>query len=333
MKCVTDLEFNMQIQPVFDLSHLKYIERDCLDVILNFWRDKETNRFDIGTYWMQRNRKYLGERYDSRQGAYDWDQQMRLKEYGAQQICTQEYRHWRETGIAFTFPEYRQMHPNKTFAVEKPNCRYGDCFLGDITTGPFCAFGLSCPDIKLLKSNYGQNEYRATDITERNLYELFYEIEEQKPFETENASFSTHKLGACKLDNGKLFDYKPTESVSIDLKKFNQPLIPMEQIQIIYLPVTDAKTLSTNTKFENFFNVAFIGRQYTHLIESGFQNIFAENAVILFETAQLSVQRKEEIATFLKKIRDIADQMNLKSMNNFHINLPLHVVKFQKLSN
>lgn len=330
MKCVTDLEFNMQMQPVFELSHLKYIERDCLDAIFNFWREKKANAFDINAYWMQRNRQLLRERYDARQGAYDWDHQMRLKEYGGQQICTQEYRHWRETGVAFTFPEYRQTHSNKTLAVQTPGGRYGNSFLGDIQVGPFCAFGLSCSDSAMLKSNYGQNEYRATDITERNLYGLIYEIEQHKPLEMQNETFNAHKLGMSRLDNGKLFDYKPTESDSSDFKKFNEPLMPTEQIQILYLPVDDAKAMNAGGKFQNFFDVAFVGRSYFQLIEKGFEKVCVDNALVLFETAQLSVQRKGEIAEFLKKIRDLADEMSLKPISKFNVNLPLPVAKFQK---
>lgn len=332
LKCITDLEYGQEMQSIFNVSQLKYVERDCLEILFNFWRDKRENYFDISAHWMHRLRQHLGERYDTRIGAFDWDLQMKLKEFGATQICAQEYKHWRESGVAFTFPEYKQSNPNKTLAIQvqsknvNSNRRY-DGYIGDIQIGPFATFGLACDDMAMLRSNHGQNEFRSTDITERNLFELFYEIENRKPFQSNE--YNVHKLGASILDMGKSFDYSPTESSVIHLKQFNSKLLNTDDVTIIYLSGNDIQNIIDGKTFKNYFNIIFVGRNYFPLLKPELATVIAKNALILFETAQYSVQRKEEIGAFLKKIRNFAKEMNLTSVTNFHINVPLAIAKFR----
>lgn len=328
IKCITDLTFNEQMQSQIDFSQLKYVERDMLECVLKFWRDTDRNHFDIGQCWLERNRQLLNYRFDSRHGAYDWDHQMRLKDNGAHQICAQEYGHWRETGIAFTFPEYRQSHTNRTFAIQLPvDQRQSHRYIGDMTIGPFCTFGLMCNDQQLLRSNYGQNEYRTTDITERNLFELFHEIHEQKPFESN--LFALHKLGKIKIDTGKILDSETMMDIqTADLKQFNRPLISTPNIRITFLSITDVQTLIDGQKFQKYFDIVFVGRNYFPMLKTEFSQIFKPAALILFETAQLSVQRKPEIGEFLQKIRNLSKEMHLKSISNFNINTPLPIAKF-----
>lgn len=328
IKCVTDLSLNERMQPIFDFSRLKYIERDLLENVLSFWSEKVSNDFDISNCWMQRMRQSLKERFDSRQGVFDWDHQMRLKDNGAQQICSQEYKHWRETGVAFTFPEYRQSHTNKTLAMKIAN-HQPYTYVGDMAVGPFCTFGLACSDKKLLKSNCGQNEYRATDISERNIYELFYEIHEQK--ECGNDQFNIHRLGMTKIDNGKKLDSKRIEPVEMELKQFNQPLISTPDIQVSFLSMSDAQTLVDGHTFPNMFDIIFVGRNYFPIVKNQFAQIFKSNALILLETAQFSVQRKPEIGEFLMKIRNMAKNMNLKPISKFNINMPSSIATFSKM--
>lgn len=329
IKCITDLNFNEQMQSQIDYRRLKYIERDMLEYVFKFWRDTTGIRFDMSQLWMETNRQSLNDRFDARHGIYDWDHQMRLKENGAQQICSQEYGHWRETGIAFTFPEYRQSHANRSFAIQTPTVgKPLHRHMGDITVGPFCTFGLMCNDKTLLRSNYGQNEYRSTDVTERNLFELFYAIHEQKPFESK--LFAAHKLGATKIATGKLLDsVESTAPIqTMDLKRFNQPTIHTPNIQITFLSMNDAQSLVDGGKFQKYFDIIFVGRNYFPILKVDFAQIFKPSALILFETAQFTVQRKPEISEFLQKIRHMGKEMQLKSISNFNINTPLPVAKF-----
>lgn len=329
INCVT--ECDERALSIFDISQLKYLERDVLVKIFNFWRDKDDNRFDIDAHWRRRLIQHLGQRYDARTGAYDWDLQMRLKESGASQICSQEYRHWRETGVAFTFPEFRQSHPNKTLALETSNRNeraYGG-YAGDIEIGPFCAFGLTCPDERMLRSNYGQNEFRATDITERNLLELFYEMEHRQPYPADE--YNVHKLGSTVVDMGKALKPTPNGTNEAELKQFNRELLDVKgRINVAYLSANEAQAILDGQKGTQKYDLLFVGRKYFPLLQTSSASLLASpTAAVLFETAQPSVQRKPDTSSFLMKIRQLAKELNLNAVSNFNVNLPLSVAKFK----
>lgn len=328
IKCITDETFHQQMQPIFDLSNLKYIERDCIEQICDYWRNK-MKYSHLNDLWKQRIHKHLKSRYDHRRGEYDWDLNMRLKDHGAAQICHQEYTYWRETGIAFAFPEYRQFCINKTLIIERPDKPNGNQYHGDILNGPFCAFGLNCSDPKMLRSNYGENDFRATDVSERNIFELMHEIQEQKPFD--KTSFEGHRLGCSMVD----FSEPVIESTILNLvaddeaKPFNRPLQTTDRIRIFYLSTKDSPDFANCKKFEGFFDGIFIGRDYFNLLKKEFTKILVPDALVYFETLQLSTQHKDEIAEALKKIRNMAKEMQLKPITNFNINLPIPVTKYQ----
>lgn len=329
IKCVTDKTFHQQMQPIFNLSNLKYIECDYIVQICDYWRNKMKS-FHLNTLWMKRIHQHLKFRYDTRWGAYDWDLNMRLKDYGAAQICNQEYSYWRETGIAFTFPEYRPICVNKTFIIERPDKSNGNQFFGDILVGPFCGFGLNCSDSRMLRSNYGQNDYRATDVSERNIFEIMYEIQEQKPFD--KTSFKEHKLGCSILNFENKLIIESTihnELADDEVKQFNQPLQITDRMRIFYLSTKDSQDFADCKKFEGFFDGIFVGRNYLNLMNKEFIKILVPDALVYFETLQLSTQHKDEIAEALKKIRNMAKEMELKPITNFNINLPIPVTKYQ----
>lgn len=56
-------------------------------------------------------------------------------------------------------------------------------YLGDMETGPYIAYGLECEDPEYLKSQHGRSVHRATDVTERNLMQMFQEIQTGEPYE------------------------------------------------------------------------------------------------------------------------------------------------------
>lgn len=330
LRCITDLEYGKEMQPIFKLDQLKYAERDELVSIIEFWRHKPKYIFDIRCHWNDRVRQYLGQRYDSRFGAFDWDLNMRLKDYGGQQICGQEYKHWRDTGIAFTFPEFEQSYPNKTFAVglQQNGSNYQHKgYVGDILVGPYCAFGLTCDNSEMLKSYYGNNEFRATDITEHNIYEIFYEITNRQPcikFETDE-----HKYGSAILGLGKILDTVDSHAKEDDLKKYNRKLLATNNATVTFLSMECVLKLHEKKEFTKFFHVCFVAHNYFTLFKSDFTTVLAEKAIVLFETKQMSVLRKEKISEFLKQIKTAAKDLNLNAISNFNVNLPLSVAKFK----
>ena len=48
---VTDFDYLSQRLPMFDLSALKFKERDQLEAIFKFWRSSDDRAFDISKFW------------------------------------------------------------------------------------------------------------------------------------------------------------------------------------------------------------------------------------------------------------------------------------------
>lgn len=332
LNVITDLDYAKEKIPILNLDQLKYCERDALENIFSFWLEREGNVFNIANYWEHRNRHLLKTRYDNRHGVFDWDLQMRLKDNGAEQICSQEYKHWRDVGVAFVFPEYEQAIPNKTLAADL--CRNGTVYrhrgyVGDITVGPFTTFGLKCDDANLLRSEHGANFSRASDITERNVFEIMFEMQEKKNYESNRNDL--HQFGTTILDMGTAMPPVHPECNEIDLRKYEEQIMPVADITITFLPRDDITNIQNRGNFKGFFDVIFVARNYFTFLKEDFVDIFNENALVMFETWQYSTLRKNEIADELKKIKDYAKLLNLSPVTNYAINKPHPVVKYKKL--
>lgn len=55
-------------------------------------------------------------------------------------------------------------------------------FLGEMDTGPYVSYGLDCDDATFLKESNGKKVHRSTDVTERNLKQIFYEIQNKEDY-------------------------------------------------------------------------------------------------------------------------------------------------------
>lgn len=89
VKAITDAEYLKVVIPMLNIDRVKYRDRDGLENSFNFWLSKEFNTFNMKEYWNNRVRKLLTSRYDFREGQFDWDLNMILKERGGRQICSQ----------------------------------------------------------------------------------------------------------------------------------------------------------------------------------------------------------------------------------------------------
>lgn len=89
LKIITDNDWKMKLAPMLYIDKMKYRERDVLENVMNFWLPKKDCVFPIQKYWSDRLRKTLDIRYDYREGQFDWDLNMVLKERGGTQICSQ----------------------------------------------------------------------------------------------------------------------------------------------------------------------------------------------------------------------------------------------------
>uniref|UniRef100_W8BLW9 Dynein assembly factor 3, axonemal n=1 Tax=Ceratitis capitata TaxID=7213 RepID=W8BLW9_CERCA len=335
LKMVTDDELLHRLAPQLNIEGLRYRERDGLENAFNFLLPREGYVFNVQEYWSERVRRLLTTRYDYREGAFDWDLNMVLKDRDASQICPQEYRYWRETGIAFTYPEYEQCKPNKTLVTGL--VRNGEKYLhrgyaGDIQTGPFCTFGLHTGDKQMMNSVHGDNDYRATDITERNLLEYFHELQTRTAYIHDRAI--SRKYGSVKLLMGERLSY---DECDLDgMRDYDKPWINVEQCKVFFLSADDIFTLQNvqaNENWCNFFDLAFVGHNYFPFLKSNFAEVLRDKALLILESKLLTVARKEVVKEFEDKLKAYAKLLNLTPVINYKVlNSKNRILKFKKIS-
>ncbi|CAH1985557.1 unnamed protein product [Acanthoscelides obtectus] len=288
---------------------MKYKERDYLENLLKFWVGKD--EFNICDCWDRRLRKMLGVRYDAKYGAFDWDLHMRFHEVGGKQVCNQEYRNFRLNGVAFSWLENEVSKPNRTFVCAViPNgdkfAHYG--YLGDIQTGPFVAYGLDCDDKEFLKSTHGQNSYRATDVTERNLKQVFYEIQNKEEYD--HKSTSDMKMGPVVMKQEKLvIDTKPVDFIP----KKTQQCFSLDD-KICFMSTFNLNSIKHKEKYSNFFHLIYFSNTYLKYFERETIEKISKNNCLLIIEHQLYVlsNRKKELEELAKTINKTVSDMNVK---------------------
>jgi len=154
---ITDFGYMKERASFLNLDRLKFKDRDRLDDQFTFWRRPE--EFQIQAQWDIRLRRYLGMRYDAKNGAFDWNLSMQFYERKATMITKLEYYRFREIGVAFS-PTENENHenPNKTLSSSKVMANQrGDKnayrgYWGDIIVGPFISHGIETENKEMLKT-------------------------------------------------------------------------------------------------------------------------------------------------------------------------------------
>lgn len=299
----------------------------------NFWKNKKENIYDIQKYWDDLNRQQLKERYDYREGAFDWDLQMKLREYGAKQICSQEYKHWRETGIAFSFPEYEHALPNKTFAMDLRRVGqqwFHRGYVGDMSVGPFISFGIECSDEKMHKSNFGTNQCRATDVTERNVFELMWEIKHQERFDPTVDKKHFRAYGAVKLQTGAPIAQRSFEDSKLNLVNLDKPLKSSMNVRIHFLSVDDILNIQQKQEFQRKFDIVYIAHNYFPLLKKEFNEVLNDQALMLLETKKYSVMKQGEINESIQTMKNFCKQLELAPTTSSSLNFIASILKYKK---
>lgn len=298
LKMITNFDYLQQMMSCVQLD-IKHKERDYLENVLKFWYGKE--EFNILEYWNTRLRKFLGIRYDSRVGAFDWDLYMRLHNIGGKQICSQEYRNFRMKGLAFAWMESEASKPNRSLVCALiPNgetfAHYG--YLGDMQSGPFIAFGLSCEDKDFLKSTHGQNAYRATDVTERNLKQVFYEIHNKKKYVH---SVDKMQLGSLVLKEENLvIDNNGADLLPGAVKK----CVNLEDVNINFISISALDKIKYKEKYQKIFDIIYYGCAFLKYFDKDLMEKVTKNKVtLLIENVLFTLtNRKKELEEFADEI-------------------------------
>ncbi|KAF7286149.1 dynein axonemal assembly factor 3 [Rhynchophorus ferrugineus] len=288
---------------------IKYKDRDYLENLTKFWCGKD--EFNIIDCWDRRLRKTLGVRYDSKLGAFDWDLHMRYHMIGGKQVCNQEYRSFRLNGIAFSWLESEASLPNRSMVCAIiPNgqnfVHYG--YLGDIQTGPFVAYGLECEDSDFLKSTNGHNAYRATDVTERNLKQIFFEIEHQQEYK--HTKINDMQLGSSIIKQDKLIiDINNTRVKAKNLDS----CIKIENTQVNILSISQLKHMKYKDKLSNFFNIVYVAHNYEKYFDiNTIEHVVKNQGLLLIENQLFLLNnRKKDLESYVNNIEEKVNRLNV----------------------
>lgn len=315
--------------PLVDVSGLKYRERDQLLDVFSLWRSDQQVNFKA--QWDNQLRKYLAQRYDSRRGAFDWDLHMELRYRGGERICNQEYFDFRETGIAFQFPEFEYPFENRSLVVLQRDQRHRKTYhlMTDMHTGPYPSFGLHCDDDdEMTKSSHGDNFYRATDITERNLLKILHNIRlRERP---SNEELRKHKLGTAKFSPGNMFTGQ-ANGEEADKYSDSGRWIELDHVKFHFLSPGIIKNLAKQVQFKGFFDVAFIGAGCFQYLNDSFTDCLNKDGLVLFELLQLSLLDKDKRSAFEARTKEFAKAQGLQLMTNFNLNKHYTTYHYRKV--
>lgn len=307
VKFITNFEYMKQIMPFVGME-LKYKERDYLENLFKFWCSEDD--FNICDSWDRRMRKTLGIRYDNKLGAFDWDLHMRFHTVGGQQVCNQEYRNYRLNGLAFTWLESDASKTNRSLVCGViPNgakfAHYG--YLGDMQTGPFVAYGLNCEDEAFLKRTNGQNAYRATDVTERNLKQIFHELETHEEYSHQSTTDMYGGTIVTKLSEIKVIDVKDSGARE---NKRSAACIDVGDTTLTFVSLDN---LTRKNKYHGLFDVIYWNSVYLkHLSSELIKNIARKPCLVLIENQKYLLNlRDEDLENYKKEAFGKIDDLKL----------------------
>ncbi|KAL4225502.1 Dynein assembly factor 3 [Mactra antiquata] len=321
---VTDEEYLMKKLPYIDLSQLKFKERDFLEGIFKFWRNREViGVFEVSNYWDLRQRKLLGVRYDSRTNVYDWDYQMRLAQRDADIINTHEYKYWRNNGIAFEIREGDYDVPNKTLASGlilthdgEKHARRG--YWGDIIVSPYIALGIECEEKSFFKKSNKVFTKTASHVAEYNVMSMFHEISRKTKYKLldgmEKPPEKPYVPDIIELDESD--DQSDADSFRIEYVDIPEPKpifeqeyepLPLDGVKITFLPVGSLLDICKKSKYKKLFQVVYFSNSMVHLLQPDINPMFDDKATVIIESARYMIELKlEQVTMFVDKVQGIA---------------------------
>uniref|UniRef100_A0A0B7AGC5 Dynein assembly factor 3, axonemal n=1 Tax=Arion vulgaris TaxID=1028688 RepID=A0A0B7AGC5_9EUPU len=345
IKMVTDFDYMKKKIPMFDLSQLKYKERDFLESILKFWRNRgKIIPFEISKCWDLRLRQLMGVRYDCRRNVYDWDYNMELIERGGSIVYVRQYKDWRDNGVAFQIREGTYDVPNRTLSSAMVFKLEGERFprrgyWGDMVVSPYITFGTETEEKSFYKKQNNMHVKTAEDVSEFNIMSMFheitsnekYELPNVKPPEKKEETKQTARLEEIteeEVENmeddekkNELEDNKSDENVNMSKsedenenkseEKLNSETdhewLCLDDVSITFLPLACTQELIRKKKYQQLFSVVFFSNSMVHHLKPEVSQLFADKCSLILETALFMLElKKDSVVEFVKKISDMA---------------------------
>ncbi|XP_058281929.1 dynein axonemal assembly factor 3 isoform X5 [Hylobates moloch] len=218
-----------------------------------------------------------------------------LRALKAQVIHTQEFRRWRDTGVAFELRDSSAYHvPNRTLASGRLLSYRGERvaargYWGDIATGPFVAFGIEADDESLLRTSNGQPVKTAGEITQHNVTELLREVA---------------AWGRARATRGDPEEQQHTEGSP----EPGTPAAPTpESFTVHFLPLNSAQTLHHKSCYNGRFQLLYVACGMAHLLIPELGACVAPGGNLIVELARYLVDvRQEQLQGFNTRVGELA---------------------------
>ncbi|XP_072128048.1 dynein axonemal assembly factor 3-like isoform X2 [Mobula birostris] len=308
---ITDLDYLHKKLPMVDMGSLKFKERDQLEAIFKFWRNPDPKVFQINKLWDLRNRQYLGNRYDSKQGAYDWDLHMKLYDRGAHVINNRQYYQWRDKGLAFEIREGLYDVPNKSLASG---------LLMNYTAQDISEYNVTALFHELVT---GERYVLRPSVEEATLSEMTEEDEDEilkedshiknKPTDKseqpeivleKQAVKHCHEMGNMGPDG----NHSTAECDTVHREK-GEDYLSLPDVKIHFLPLNCVTELHNRSNYRNLFNVIYFSCSMVHQLTPELKQIAAPQATLIVELTKFMLDlRNETITKFASRAAELAKE-------------------------
>ena len=159
---------------LWDLSLLKEKEVDEMEAVFLSWKKEEGDKME--DFWAGRQKRLMGERWESREGVVEMDYHMKLVERGGAEVDKKDFLRWRESGVAYDLTEDDKVGVDNVTMINGAGKESG--YWGDIVTGPFICLGLEQrSDWSVQEQQEGGATLGGLSLTLARLEDMFEKIE------------------------------------------------------------------------------------------------------------------------------------------------------------
>uniref|UniRef100_A0A7S2TRF5 Dynein assembly factor 3, axonemal n=1 Tax=Lotharella oceanica TaxID=641309 RepID=A0A7S2TRF5_9EUKA len=327
-----------KVAPIFNLSRLKFKERDEIEDVLKFVSSE--TKFNAKELWDNRSRHYLGARYDALGNIVDWDYSMRMKDY-APIIHKLHYRRWRARGIIVE-RQGRCTEPNRTLAssIDARHRKRGPVtvrgYWSDIVVSPYISFGVHTRDMSFYERAQRQYKKHSVDICEHNLTKIFEKIAPCNVKEVVEKTPDGEEIQILEAATEVESDTKKEDKKKDPKTKDNEKKEPKSEfdwasrVEVSFL-FGDLKKIFARSRYHKLFDLIFISQHIAHsCFSADLNNIAAENCTIVSETVKYLPVKLPEKKLFVQKLVELgtkASWVNLpsldkKAMNHYSFPMP-----------
>ncbi|KAI6661550.1 Dynein assembly factor 3, axonemal [Oopsacas minuta] len=294
---ITDLD-EMHIEfPFIDITKLKFKERDQIESVLKFWRSDDVKFFEASSLWDKRLRGYLSNRYDSKEGVFDWDFNMKMLEQ-TKLINGHEYCVWRSEGLAFNIRSDALYNtPNRSLASGVIIRRHGEevkirGYWGDIIVGPFICFGIETNKKELKEKSSLPHARSSEDISVDNLTRYLHQMTSHTIYKESIEPMKLEKVYEVSED----YEISSPEAVEGANAKFNKPEDGIINLKSVFhfLPLSSPGDLPNRSKYSELFSLAYFSNTSLHSLVPEISEIMSPDGVLVLESSNYLIEFNKE---------------------------------------